>query len=119
MKPRLRIFIYTGDKKLSKKDLKTREDNFGKGLRYIAEFKYLEASKWLLLSEDSFEKYALLSIINIALGYKEGAFEYLEMAKNFEPSQEINIVVDNPKLNISKRKIKTLQDLNELKASLL
>ena len=113
MKLRLRIFIYKGGKRLSKEDLKERTDNFGRGLRYITEFKYLEASKWLLLSEDSFEKYALLCLINIALGYREGAVEYMEASVNYKPQDEIYFVVDNPEKNF-KKEIRCWDDLSEL-----
>jgi len=99
MKLRLRIFILKGNRKLTKKEIEER-DNFWIGVRYILEFKYLEASKWLLLSEDSREKYLLLSLINLAIGDKEGAAEYANYVNSFPKLYDISIKADNPHAGI-------------------
>ncbi|WP_204985452.1 hypothetical protein, partial [Escherichia coli] len=52
------------------------------GIRYITEFKYLEATKWLMLAQDCMEKYLLLGLINIALGQEKEGYEFLREAKN-------------------------------------
>ncbi len=109
MKLRLRIFLLRGDRKLSKSDIKER-DNFWIGVRYILEFKYLEASKWLLLSEDSKEKYLLLSLINLALGDRERAMEYAEYIESSPALYDISVKVDNPHLGIEK----VVKDMNDI-----
>ncbi len=109
MKLRLRIFLLRGDRKLSKGDIKEK-DNFWTGVRYILEFKYLEASKWLLLSEDSKEKYLLLSLVNLALGDREGAVEYAEYIESFPALYDISIKVNNPHLGIEK----VVKDMNDI-----
>ncbi len=113
MKLKLRIFLYKEGKKLVKKDLENRKDNFSKALRYITEYKYLEASKWLMLAEDCFEKYALLVIINIALGNKELVNEFLEELSKFENVSDIKIVVDNPERGL-KMEINKQEDIINL-----
>ena len=84
MRVKFRICVYLNGKRLKKDDLKGKRDPFFIALRYITEFKYLEATKWLYLAEDSYEKYYLLSLINEALGQEEQAREFLETAKRFE-----------------------------------
>ncbi len=96
MRVRFRIQLYEGDKRLRKQDLFDRKDAFGVGIRYITEFKYLEATKWLLLAPDSWEKYVLLSLINLSLGQVEQAQEFLEMAVGFEREKELRIEVSFP-----------------------
>ncbi len=109
MKLKLRIFLLRGDRKLSKKDIEEK-DNFWVGVRYILEFRYLEASKWLLLSEDSKEKYLLLSLINLALGDKERAMEYVEYMEGFPSLYDISVKVDNPHMGIEK----DVKDINDI-----
>ena len=94
MRVKFRIRIDLNGKRLKKEDLKGKRDPFSIALRYITEFKYLEATKWLYLAEDSYEKYYLLSLINEALGQEEQAKEFRETAKRFERKYE--------KLEISK-----------------
>ncbi len=112
MKLKLRIFLLKGNRKLSKGDLEEKR-NFWVGVRYILEFKYLEASKWLLLSEDSREKYLLLSLINLALGDREGAMEYSEYIESFPALYDISVKVDNPYLGIE-RMVRDKKDIIQL-----
>jgi len=89
MRVRFRILLFRGGKALRKRDLLSRKDP----LRYILEFKYLEASKWLLLAEDSWEKYTLLALINLALGQKESAEEFLLQARSCSRVTDLKIAV--------------------------
>ncbi len=93
MRVRFRILLFRGGKALRKRDLLSRKDPLGLGMRYILEFKYLEASKWLLLAEDSWEKYTLLALINLALGQKESAEEFLLQARSCSRVTDLKIAV--------------------------
>lgn len=97
MRVKFRIRINLNGKKLKKEDLKGKRNPFFIALRYITEFKYLEATKWLYLAEDSYEKYYLLSIINEALGQEDQAKEFMEIAKRFERKyKELEIIKEIP-----------------------
>ncbi|SHK50483.1 hypothetical protein [Thermocrinis minervae] len=76
MRVAFRIVLEEKGKRLTKEDLKDKKDPFHIGLRYITEFKYLEATKWLMLAPDSYEKYYLLYLLNLALGQEEQAKEF-------------------------------------------
>ncbi len=83
MRVRFRILVFKEGKRLSKSELKGETDPLMVGLRYILEFKYLEATKWLMVAEDCWEKYMLLGLLNLSLGQEEPAREFLETAKKF------------------------------------
>ncbi len=83
MRVKFRIAIYNEGVKLKKSDFADKRDAFSMGLRYILEFKYLEATKWLMLSEDSYEKYFLLGLINTALGQETQAKEFFQEAEKY------------------------------------
>lgn len=51
MRVKFRIVIHKDGKKLSKGDLLGEKDPFLVGVRYITEFRYLEATKWLMLAQ--------------------------------------------------------------------
>lgn len=57
------------------------DKNLAKAIKYIHKFQYIEASKWLLISKDSKEKYILLTLINIALKQQEQAYSFYESIK--------------------------------------
>ncbi len=84
MRVKFRIGIYRNGKKMKKKDFLGLRDPLFIGMRYITEFKYLEATKWLLIAKDSREKYTLLGMINEALGQSEQAKEFFENASRYE-----------------------------------
>ncbi len=96
MRVRFRILLYKGGKRLRKAELKDRREPLWVGVRYITEFKYLEATKWLLVAPDSYEKYLLLGLINLALGQEEQAEEFLSTAGELEKSEDLDIVIEYP-----------------------
>jgi hypothetical protein len=77
MRVKFRIVIHKDGKKLNKGDLFGEKDPFWVGVRYITEFRYLEATKWLMLAQDCYEKYLLLALTNLALGQESQAQEFL------------------------------------------
>ena len=83
MRVRFRILVFKEGRKLSKSDLRGETEALMIGIRYILEFKYLEATKWLMVAEDCWEKYMLLGLLNLALGQEEPAKEFLETSKRF------------------------------------
>ncbi|MEN3034533.1 MAG: hypothetical protein ABDH18_06055 [Aquificaceae bacterium] len=95
MRVGFRILIFKDGKRLYKDDLQG-DGVFERALRYIAEFKYLEATKWLLICEDSLEKYLLLSLTNLALCQREQAMEFMLEAKKFSKRYEINFAIEKP-----------------------
>ena len=96
MRVKFRILLYKGDKRLRKKDLESIKDPFWIGIRYITEFKYLEATKWLLVAEDSYEKYLLLSLIHLSLGQEETAKEFAREAAGKPKGLGISVKVLKP-----------------------
>lgn len=96
MRVKFRISLYLEGKKLKKTDLKNRRDPLGVGLRYITEFKYLEATKWLLLAPDSYEKYVLLGLINLALGQVEQAREFFSALEDAGREAPLKVVIEIP-----------------------
>jgi len=103
MRVRFRILLFEGDRRLKRSDLKDRKDPLGLGMRYITEFKYLEATKWLLIAEDSWERYILLGLINLALGQEEQAKEFLEAADQYPKRTELSIAVESPEEGFFKK----------------
>lgn len=102
MRVRFRILLFEGNRRLRKSDLKDRKDPLGLGMRYITEFKYLEATKWLLIAPDSWERYVLLGLINLALGQEEQAREFLEAADLYPKTTAYRIAVERPEEGFSK-----------------
>ncbi|WP_448587273.1 hypothetical protein [Thermocrinis sp.] len=96
MRVRFRIAIHKDGRRLSREELLNRREPFWVGVRYITEFKYLEATKWLMLAEDSHEKYLLLCLTSLALGQSSQAEEYCQEAKKFKPSEGIGIYLELP-----------------------
>ncbi len=96
MRVKFRILLYKGDKRLRKKDLEGIREPFWIGVRYITEFKYLEATKWLLVAEDSYEKYLLLSLVHLSLGQEETAKEFAREAASKPKSGVLKVKVLNP-----------------------
>lgn len=91
MRAKIKIIIKKDSKPLKKEDFKNKKDYLSIGMRYILEYKYLEASKWLLLSEDSFEKYYLLGLINLSLGQEKEGREFLEESKKYKKITDLEI----------------------------
>ncbi len=100
MRVRFRISLLKGGRRLKKRDLKDLRDPLHTGMRYVVEFKYLEATKWLLIAEDSWEKYALLSLINLSLGQEDQAFDFLNQSQAKERVSDYTLVVENPERGI-------------------
>ena len=113
MRVRFRIVLYREGKKLRRSDFVNEKEPLYKGMRYITEFKYLEATKWLLIAPDCHEKYLLLGLINLALGQKEQAREFLENIKGTSRCTDVEVFVENPERGM-KRKVDDLPDLVEL-----
>ncbi len=103
--------MYHKGKRLKKTDLTGSKDPFWVALRYITEFKYLEATKWLLVSEDSWEKYTLLALINLSFGQREQAEEFMSSAVRYGRNTDIEIKIEKPEEGISK----PVKDLTDLK----
>ena len=97
MRIKFRIGIYKQGTKQYKKDFRGLSDPLFIGMRYITEFKYLEATKWLFLAEDSYEKYLLLGLINEALGQDEQSREFLEVAERYEKKTDYEFFKEIPK----------------------
>lgn len=96
MRVYFRIGIYEGEKRLSKVELKGSKDPLSIGMRYVLEFKYLEASKWLMLAEDCWEKYALLALVNLALGQKHQATDFWQEAYKYPRKTSYTFLVEKP-----------------------
>ncbi|QWK19366.1 MAG: hypothetical protein KNN13_07660 [Hydrogenobacter thermophilus] len=96
MRVKFRVSIYKDGKKLKKADLVGKRDPLSIGLRYILEFKYLESTKWLMLSEDSYEKYFLLGLINKALGQDHQAKEFFQEAEKHPPKTSYTFQIEHP-----------------------
>lgn len=101
MRVRFRIVLYRKDKRLKKSDLLGMKEPFWVALRYVTEFKYLEATKWLLVSEDSWEKYTLLALINLSFGQREQAEEFMDYAHKYQRKSDIEIRIEKPEEGIS------------------
>lgn len=81
MRTGFRILVL--DKNNKKIEHANIDKNLLKAIKYIHKFQYIEASKWLFLSEDSKEKYMLLSLINKALKQEDQAKIFLETSKEY------------------------------------
>jgi len=82
---------------LDKNKIKVSENldidkNLARAIKYIHKSQYIEASKWLLLANDSKEKYLLLSLINYALNKKTSFTIILKTQKIF-PTFTKNILI--------------------------
>ncbi len=96
MRVKFRIVIHKDGKKLSKGDLLGEKDPFWVGVRYITEFRYLEATKWLMLAQDCYEKYLLLALTNLALGQESQAQEFYQEALSHKPCHALEIFLEMP-----------------------
>jgi len=96
MRVKFRIVIHKDGKKLSKGDLLGEKDPFWVGVRYITEFRYLEATKWLMLAQDCYEKYLLLALTNLALGQESQAKEFYQEALSHKPCHALEIFLEMP-----------------------
>ena len=97
---RIRIVDKEG-KRLKKEDFLKNSEPLYIGMRYITEFKYLEATKWLMLAQDCQEKYVLLALINYALGQRAQGDEFFYEAKKYPPKTQYSFLVEKPEENIS------------------
>ncbi|MFN7065619.1 MAG: hypothetical protein ACK4OF_05680 [Aquificaceae bacterium] len=101
MRVRFRIAIYEKEgKRLSKEDILDQKDALHIGIRYITEFKYLEATKWLMLSGDCREKYLLLSLINLALGQETEGYEFMAEALKYPSTTKYLFAIERPEKNL-------------------
>ncbi len=113
MRVGFRILIYKDGKRLKRTDLKDYKEAFWIGVRYITEFKYLEATKWLLVSEDSYEKYLLLALIHTSFGQRETAQEFIREGMDKPKRFKIKVEIDNPETGVSMM-IDSFEDINKL-----
>ncbi|MFN3947301.1 MAG: hypothetical protein ACK4LA_04355 [Aquificaceae bacterium] len=101
MRVKFRIALYNREgKRLSKEEFIKSSSALYRGMRYITEFKYLEATKWLMLAQDSKEKYLLLGLLNIALGQESEGLEFLREASKHPPTTDYKIAIENPEENL-------------------
>ncbi|WP_457601326.1 hypothetical protein [Hydrogenivirga sp.] len=96
MRVKFRISLYRGDRRLRRSDLRDIKDPLWVGIRYITEFKYLEATKWLLIAPDCYEKYLLLGLVNLSLGQEEQAQEFLSCTEGRERLTDLRIFLEKP-----------------------
>ncbi len=113
MRVRFRIYLYREGKRLRRSDLEGERDPLLKGMRYITEFKYLEATKWLLIAPDCHEKYLLLGLINLALEQEDQAKEFFENLDTVPRCTDIKVLVENPEKG-TRKEVEGLSDLIEL-----
>ncbi len=99
MRVYFRIGVFKEGKRLSKEDFKGKKDPLSLGIRYVLEFKYLEASKWLMLAPDCWEKYALLALVNLALGQRPQATDFWQEASKYTQTTPYTFVVEKPEEN--------------------
>ncbi|WP_459776153.1 hypothetical protein [Aquifex pyrophilus] len=107
MRVKFRIGIYRNGRRLKKRDFQGLRDPLFIGMRYITEFKYLEATKWLLIAEDSKEKYTLLGMINEALGQSEQAREFFENAQRYERITDYEFIREYPERELTEHRNQT------------
>ena len=100
MRLSFRIAIYEGDRKLKKADFKDKRDPLSVGMRYVTEYKYLEATKWLMIAPDCWEKYILLGLINLALGQEQQGWEFLLEAKDYPRATSYGIALEKPQAKL-------------------
>ncbi|MDW8032369.1 MAG: hypothetical protein RMH93_02355 [Aquificaceae bacterium] len=119
MRVRFRIGIYDEEgKRLSKDHFLSYSTSLHRGMRYVLEFKYLEATKWLMLAQDSTEKYLLLGLLNIALGQEREGLDFLQEAQKHKRATFYLFAVEKPetgfKLFIEKIEASLLDSLLSL-----
>ncbi len=101
MRVKFRIALYDrAGNKLSRGDFVNVSGTLYKGMRYITEFKYLEATKWLMLAQDCMEKYLLLGLINIVLGQEKEGYEFLKEAQKYSKVTEYMVAIENPEKDL-------------------
>jgi hypothetical protein len=110
MRVRFRIALYREGKRLTKGDLRHERDPLMVGIRYILEFKYLEATKWLLIAEDCWEKFVLLGLTNMALGQEDQGEEFLNGSLGQPRRTDLKVFVEMPEEGLRKE-IRTASDL--------
>ncbi len=115
MRVRFRIAIHKEGRRLSRGDLLGEKDPFWVGVRYITEFRYLEATKWLMLAQDCYEKYLLLVLTNLALGQESQAQEFYQEALNHKPCHNIEIFLEIPE---KREKIQIKEALQQISMAL-
>lgn len=113
MRVKFRILLYMQGKRLRKSDLRGFKDPLHVGMRYVTEFKYLEATKWLLISPDSWERTILLGLINLALGQEEQAQEFLGDLSGLRKVTDVEVFVELPQKD-KRLSVKTLKDIHSL-----
>ncbi len=97
MRVRFRVLVYDKEgKKLGRENLLKLRKPLYVGIRYVVEFKYLEATKWLMLAEDCQEKYLLLSLLNFSLGQEAQALEFFQEAKRHSRATDYLFAVEKP-----------------------
>ena len=97
MRVKFRVRIYSKEgKRLSKEDFFKHSDPIYKAMRYVMEFKYLEATKWLMVSRDCMEKYLLLGLLSIALGQEQEGLEFLQEATKHQKLTDYVFAVEKP-----------------------
>lgn len=101
MRVRLRVSIYTEGRKLRRRDLEGMREPLYVGMRYITESKYLEATKWLMVAGDCWEKYALLTLINLSLGQEDLAREFLLQTEDKDRLTQLEFSAESPEEGFS------------------
>ncbi|MEJ5339773.1 MAG: hypothetical protein ACK42C_04105 [Aquificaceae bacterium] len=97
MRVRFRVAVYDKQgNRVNKEDLVLSSGSLYRGLRYVTEFKYLEATKWLMLAEDCQEKYLLLGLLNISLGQTYQGLEFLQEAMRHTKTTQYVFAVEKP-----------------------
>ncbi|MEN3028139.1 MAG: hypothetical protein ABDH29_02730 [Aquificaceae bacterium] len=97
MRVRFRVGIYDGEgRRLAKDHFLSYSTSLHRGMRYVLEFKYLEATKWLMLAQDCMEKYLLLGLLNIALGQEREGIDFLQEAQKQEKTTCYIFAVEKP-----------------------
>ncbi|MCS6957008.1 MAG: hypothetical protein RMK75_00915 [Aquificaceae bacterium] len=97
MRVKFRIAVYSAEgKKLNREDFITRKSALHRGIRYVVEFKYLEATKWLMLAQDCMEKYLLLGLLYLSLGQEREGREFLKEAQNHRRITDYLFLVEKP-----------------------
>ncbi len=100
MRAGFRIGVYREGRKLSKEELKGERDPLLVGIRYVIEFKYLEATKWLQLAKDCYEKCLLLYLIFKALKQEDLEREYRRMWEGKARLTDLEFYVEFPEEGI-------------------
>ena len=99
MRLAFRIRIKRGDKVLLKADLEPSKDPLMVAIRYVLEHKYLEATKWLHIAEDSYEKYLLLYLIAKALKQEDLEKEYYALWEGKKKLTDLEFSIEYPQVS--------------------